>query len=188
MWQGREISWNTGIYFHRTRFYDPVVGRWLSKDPSGITGGLNEYTFCYDNPVNFIDPFGDAPYTKEELEAALKAVESGLELRKAQEEALKKGDLKEWDRLQAIAEANVLGVVGQKKGIYKVVDDWEDTPCSHKQSSRYGWAIIRNLFSSKATKQAVTTKYEKERQEMLIEYIKKQLDLLPKAAGDNVTK
>jgi len=27
-------------------------------DPLGITGGLNQYVFCSDNPVNFRDPFG----------------------------------------------------------------------------------------------------------------------------------
>ncbi|MEE9369444.1 MAG: RHS repeat-associated core domain-containing protein, partial [Pontiella sp.] len=32
--------------------------RWLSKDPIGIRGGLNQYVFCGNNPVNFIDPLG----------------------------------------------------------------------------------------------------------------------------------
>ena len=40
------------------RWYDPVVGRWLSKDPIGIAGGLNQYEFCRSNPVNRRDPFG----------------------------------------------------------------------------------------------------------------------------------
>jgi hypothetical protein len=30
----------------------------LSNDPIGISGGLNQYVFCSDNPVNFRDPFG----------------------------------------------------------------------------------------------------------------------------------
>ena len=40
------------------RWYDPITGRWLSNDPIGISGGLNQYVFCGDNPVNFRDPFG----------------------------------------------------------------------------------------------------------------------------------
>lgn len=40
------------------RWYDPVTGRWLSKDPIGISGGLNQYVFCANNPVNFRDPEG----------------------------------------------------------------------------------------------------------------------------------
>ena len=58
VWQGREISWVTGLYYFRARWYDPVWGRWLSNDPIGISGGLNQYVFCANNPVNFTDPFG----------------------------------------------------------------------------------------------------------------------------------
>jgi len=58
LWQGREISWATGLYYFRARWYDPVTGRWLSNDPIGISGGLNQYVFCANNPVNFRDPLG----------------------------------------------------------------------------------------------------------------------------------
>jgi RHS repeat-associated protein len=58
LWQGREYSWATGLYYFRARWYDPVTGRWLSNDPIGISGGLNQYVFCANNPVNFRDPFG----------------------------------------------------------------------------------------------------------------------------------
>jgi RHS repeat-associated protein len=58
LWQGREYSWKTGLYFFRARWYDPITGRWLSNDPIGIAGGLNQYVFCSNNPVNFRDPSG----------------------------------------------------------------------------------------------------------------------------------
>lgn len=58
LWQGREYSWTTELYNFRARWYDPVTGRWLSKDPIGISGGLNQYTFCADNPVMFSDATG----------------------------------------------------------------------------------------------------------------------------------
>ena len=58
LWQGREYSWRTGLYSFRARWYDPITGRWLSNDPIGISGGLNQYVFCGNNPVNFVDPFG----------------------------------------------------------------------------------------------------------------------------------
>ena len=56
--QGREIDWDTGLYYFRARWYDPETGRWLSKDPIGISGGLNLYAFVGNNPVNFMDPSG----------------------------------------------------------------------------------------------------------------------------------
>ena len=56
--QGREHSWATGFTYFRARWYDPVSGRWLSKDPIGIEGGANQYMFVGNNPVNFLDPLG----------------------------------------------------------------------------------------------------------------------------------
>ena len=58
LFQGREYSSATGLYNFRARWYDPATGRWLSKDPSGLKGGLNLYAFCDDNPVNHCDPTG----------------------------------------------------------------------------------------------------------------------------------
>jgi RHS repeat-associated protein len=58
LWQGRWYSWNTGLYYFRARWYDPITGRWLSKDPIGISGGLNQYVAFGNNPVNFTDPYG----------------------------------------------------------------------------------------------------------------------------------
>jgi len=58
LWQGREFSFKTGLYHFRARWYDPGAGRWISNDPLGIAGGLNQTCFCANNPVNFHDPFG----------------------------------------------------------------------------------------------------------------------------------
>ena len=35
-----------------------MTGRWISKDPIGLSGGLNLYAFCGNDPVNGFDPFG----------------------------------------------------------------------------------------------------------------------------------
>ncbi len=40
------------------RYYEPSVGRFLSRDPVGYEGGINLYTFCCNNLVNRADPSG----------------------------------------------------------------------------------------------------------------------------------
>lgn len=55
---GRERSAATGLASFRMRWYDPVTGRWLSKDPIGLSGGLNLYAFCDGCPLNSIDSLG----------------------------------------------------------------------------------------------------------------------------------
>ncbi len=43
------------------RYYDPELGRFLSEDPIGITGGLNLYAYAGNDPVNRWDPTGLDP-------------------------------------------------------------------------------------------------------------------------------
>jgi RHS repeat-associated protein len=40
------------------RFYDPLVGRFVTRDPVGYDGGINLYGFCGNNPVMRADPSG----------------------------------------------------------------------------------------------------------------------------------
>lgn len=49
---------HTGAYYCTHRFYDPNTGRWLSRDPIGLEGGTNTYSYCGGNPVMRADPSG----------------------------------------------------------------------------------------------------------------------------------
>jgi RHS repeat-associated protein len=49
---------DNGLLYMRARYYDPVVGRFISKDPIGYWGGINLYAYVANNPINFVDPFG----------------------------------------------------------------------------------------------------------------------------------
>jgi RHS repeat-associated protein len=55
---GREWDSETGLYYYRARYYDPVLGRFLSEDPIAFVGGLNFYTYVGANPASFADPLG----------------------------------------------------------------------------------------------------------------------------------
>jgi RHS repeat-associated protein len=61
---GREWDKETGLYYYRARYYDPETGRFTSKDPIGIGGGVksptetNLYLYAGNNPVRYTDPLG----------------------------------------------------------------------------------------------------------------------------------
>jgi len=58
-WSGREIEVEIGLQFNRARFYDPKMGRWISKDPMGFDAGdSNLYRYLNNSPTNGIDPSG----------------------------------------------------------------------------------------------------------------------------------
>ena len=48
----------TGLHYNRHRYYDPSLGRYVSRDPLGVAGGLNLYTYVGNDPVNRADPLG----------------------------------------------------------------------------------------------------------------------------------
>jgi RHS repeat-associated protein len=55
---GREFDTETGLYFYRTRYYDPDLGRFMGEDSQRFEAGVNFYVYALENPILFIDPFG----------------------------------------------------------------------------------------------------------------------------------
>ena len=58
---GREPD-ETGLVYYRARYYDPTIGRFISKDPAGMPDGVNRYAYVGNNPINFTDPEGLCPW------------------------------------------------------------------------------------------------------------------------------
>ena len=47
-----------GLYYYRSRYYSPSLQRFISEDPIGIAGGINQYAYVNNDPVNLSDPGG----------------------------------------------------------------------------------------------------------------------------------
>jgi RHS repeat-associated protein len=54
----RELDTTTGLYNHGFRYYDPALGRYISRDPAGYADGPNLYLYVLNNPVRGVDPQG----------------------------------------------------------------------------------------------------------------------------------
>jgi RHS repeat-associated protein len=56
---------DTGLYKIGARWYDPVIGLWLTPDSivPDVNNPIawNRYAFNYNNPVNYTDPSGHIP-------------------------------------------------------------------------------------------------------------------------------
>ncbi|WP_223302356.1 RHS repeat-associated core domain-containing protein [Flavobacterium branchiophilum] len=76
---GKELDEESGLYYYGVRYYDPRISIWASLDPlanfnpfmddefyidGDHNGGVfnhfnhNSYGYCYQNPVNLVDPNG----------------------------------------------------------------------------------------------------------------------------------
>jgi RHS repeat-associated protein len=76
LFTGKELDEETGLYYFGARYYDPRTSVWQSADPalpkylnSRQSGGvfvshnLGLFSYAHNNPVMYIDPDGETPYT-----------------------------------------------------------------------------------------------------------------------------
>lgn len=55
---GRRLENESELYYYRARFYSPILGRFLSPDPSGYAASPNLYVYVNNDPINNVDPTG----------------------------------------------------------------------------------------------------------------------------------
>jgi RHS repeat-associated protein len=64
---------NAPLYYYGYRYYDPTTGRWPSRDPIGIRGGVNLYRYVENNPVCQIDYLGLVDVNPQQVPDPVKA-------------------------------------------------------------------------------------------------------------------
>ena len=52
---GQYYDAESGLHYNGHRYYDPKMGRYISSDPVGLSGGINTYAYGESNPVNNLD-------------------------------------------------------------------------------------------------------------------------------------
>jgi RHS repeat-associated protein len=59
---GQYVDQESGLFDNGARYYNPLVGRYLSSDPVGLAAGLSTFVYADDSPTNRVDPAGLATY------------------------------------------------------------------------------------------------------------------------------
>ncbi len=57
LFNGKELDFETGLYYYGARYYDPKTSIFLNVDPLVEKTGT-PYTYTYNNPIRYIDPTG----------------------------------------------------------------------------------------------------------------------------------
>jgi RHS repeat-associated protein len=69
---GQQYDAVVGLHYNYFRDYDPGTGRYFESDPIGLDGGLNTYSYAYEDPLSFEDPDGLNPIVKEIIKRILR--------------------------------------------------------------------------------------------------------------------
>jgi RHS repeat-associated protein len=114
----------TGLNYMQARYYDPVIGRFLSVDPvgfvdTGVQGQFNRYSYTANNPINMTDPNGECPWCLEALiSTGLEAVIIGVEVAAGKEVSAKEIAVRLGS--SAVAGAAGVGILTKVKSVGKV--------------------------------------------------------------------
>ena len=55
---GQHADGDSGLFYNRHRYYQPLTGKYINHDPIGIEGGINSYAYAFQSPAIFTDPTG----------------------------------------------------------------------------------------------------------------------------------
>lgn len=79
---GEQVDPEAGLVFLRARYYDPEIGRFISRDWfAGFerrTTSINRYSYAENNPIKYIDPRGEYALWDDAAAIALGATKGAI--------------------------------------------------------------------------------------------------------------
>jgi RHS repeat-associated protein len=83
LYTGKEKD-STGLYYFGARYYDPEIGRWITRDPMkgkiDSPQTLNRYMYCMNNPINFFDPMGLLSFHNVKTGTVIRQTQKGVKI------------------------------------------------------------------------------------------------------------
>ena len=55
---GQLYDRESSYWYNYFRDYDASLGRYIQSDPTGLAGGINTYSYAYQNALLYVDPYG----------------------------------------------------------------------------------------------------------------------------------
>ena len=112
LFTARAFDAESGLYHYRARAFDPSAGRFLQRDPLGLSVGLNLLRYVASRPTTLVDPLGLRPkeyyvYQKAmiDYEEARKEYETALMFFKGAQKEYPGEDYSEWDLYRVLLAA-----------------------------------------------------------------------------------
>ncbi|HSA31334.1 MAG TPA: RHS repeat-associated core domain-containing protein [Candidatus Omnitrophota bacterium] len=124
---GQRLDDETGLYYYKSRYYDPDLGRFISADtvvPSaGDPQAFNRYAYVRNNPVVLVDPDGHGWFIAAIIGALIGGISGGV-MAYNNDQSAWKGAF--WGGLQGFLSGAALG-----------------TPFSSIEKQGYWWGLTR---------------------------------------------
>ena len=119
----------TGFYYLQSRYYDPVVGRFINVDNtlSGVNGpilGYNLFAYSFNNPINLDDSNGDWPkWAKNVVKAVVKTVNNTVKTVGRAATKIKSAIQRPVETSAKIAVSSAVAVATKRATVSDIIED-----------------------------------------------------------------